>query len=93
MSDEHRVTLSIEDGFIRARMECGYDAADESRPCWPNDLDGVKERAPNDDCVYEGWVDNMAVSDWHDGYVEVTFRVERVSWVSEAPSFVLGETT
>lgn len=76
--DRHRFFYRISD-FPALRVECGYDAADETRPCWPHDEKGQRYEAPSSECTYESWIGNADVGDLLYGSVDVEIAV-RVKW-------------
>jgi len=89
----HKVILeAVEGGGPEWRFECGYDAANESRPCWPlhedesryDTAEGIREG-----CifvpwfeVYDGAIRNMptitfdAEAEWMGDYYDFDLTIE-----------------
>lgn len=68
----HKMTVHVDDGDLYLGIECPFDAADQSRPCWPHREDGIPEAAPQPECVYASWVDNLASDELLSGEWSVT---------------------
>lgn len=79
MSDLHRFYVCVDDGYFWVRVDCPYDRSDEKRPCWPHDEDSIPLPAPQGECTYEGWVDNVSAEELLHGEWEREFNAD-VEW-------------
>lgn len=88
----HRVRLVIDQGAY-PHIECPYDPADESRPCWPHDESGEPlsvEQATKDGCVYVDWLDNDGI-DAFANPITLTFELASATWSGDGFDFEFGE--
>lgn len=88
----HRVRLVIDQG-VYPFVECPFDAADESRPCWPHDESGEPlsaEQGAKDGCVYVDWMENDGI-DCFSNSVTVTFELAAAVWSGDGFDFEFGD--
>ena len=97
--DLHEFFLDIDDGYIGLRVVCPYDRTHTNRPCWPHHSDGsdtnawVPDEAPQDECTYESWVDNLSTDELLHGRCSVPLPTAQVSWENgDYPIITIGDT-
>ncbi len=92
---QHLATIDISDGYLCISIDCPYDFADESRPCWPygepdDNGEAHPDPAPQEMCTWVDWCDNSSpeetlYGDWRLPAVPIDVD----EW-DEGPHFILG---
>lgn len=83
MKDRHRFYIDISDGYCSLHVECPYAMGDESRPCWPYDVETdepTRLAAPQNLCIYESWVENESIEDIVHGALMLRIAGWHVEW-------------
>ena len=89
---QHTVRLVIEEG-VYPFIDCPFDPADQSRPCWPHTEFGEPfsaEKGTSDGCVYKDWVENEGIEAFT-GKLELSFALAAADWRGDHFDFSIGE--
>lgn len=83
---KHTIKVSVSRGSVSAEMVCPYNAADQTRPCWPcegEDGEGGPMR-PDDGkdigCNWKNWFQEGTWDSVHDNDHIATLDVEKAEW-------------
>lgn len=91
--DRHTMRVSLTDGYLSLTVQCPYDLADESRPCWPVDRSGEQtfaDRAAPQPCNYYEWADALSPDEFLTGDWSVEVAATW-AWTDDGPTVTLGE--
>jgi len=92
--DKHIVSIRIEAKYgAYMTMECLYDVADNTRPCWPHDERSeplAQAEGERDGCVYADWVDNDGLESIGGPTRTVRFDLADAEW-GDGFTFTLGK--
>lgn len=87
---QHLAKIEVDDHGALVSIECGYDKADASRPCWPHSEEGTPDPAPQTICTWEQWADEAGIeafASWRVSGIPVS--CEWTGW--DSPTFTLGQ--
>lgn len=93
--ERHTMTVTIDDGHLSVTVNCPYDLADETRPCWAADEvaddDGNYPPLPAPQpCNYQDWAENLAPEELLSDSWEVTVETEW-EWDGDVPRVMFGK--
>lgn len=80
----HEFRFFVDSDGVQLDCVCQYDPTDETRPCWPWDIERDEPSplpAPQSDCTFTDWVDNDGI-ECLDVPVEVRLDLVAHRWES-----------